>query len=103
MTRNLAMIGLLLLGSATAVYTPPVEARTYVDVNIGVAPPAPRYERVVVRRGYVWAPGYWQWRHNRHYWVNGYYVRERVGHRWIPAHWQQGPRGRWYFVRGHWS
>jgi len=99
------MIGLICLGAATAVYTPPVEARGYINVDIGVAPPAPRYERVVVRRGYVWTPGYWQWdhRHHRHVWVNGYYIRERNGHRFIPAHWQQGPGGRWRFVPGHWN
>ena len=105
MTRNLALIGLLCLGSAAAVYTPPVEARTYVDLDVNIAPPAPRQERVVVRRGYEWTPGYYRWdgRYRRHVWVAGYYVRARPGHHWVPAHWQQGPRGGWHFAPGHWN
>ena len=80
-TRNLALIGLLCLGTAGGVaYTPPVEARTFVDLDINVAPPAPRYEQVVVRPGYVWAPGYWRWDgHGHHVWVGGYYMHERAG------------------------
>jgi hypothetical protein len=102
-TRTLALIGLLCLGTAATVYTPPVEARTYVDVDVDIAPPAPRYEQVVVRRGYVWAPGYYRWEGGRHVWVGGSYMRERPGHRWVPAHWAQGPHGRWHFYAGHWS
>jgi len=102
-TRTLALIGLLCLGTAATVYTPPVEARTYVDVDVNLAPPAPRYERVVVRRGYVWAPGYWRWYGGRHVWVHGYYIRERPGWVWVPHHWVQGPRGGWHMVQGHWA
>ena len=97
--RNLALIGLLCLGAAAS-----AEARTFVDLDINVAPPAPRYERVVVRPGYVWTPGYWRWDgHGHHVWVGGIYVRERPGHHWVPAHWVQGPRGGWHFVGGHWD
>ena len=76
-----------------------------VDLDINVAPPAPREERVVVSPGYVWAPGYYRWdpAYRRHVWVAGYYVRERPGHHWVGAHWQQGPRGGWHFVQGHWD
>lgn len=104
MIRHLALIGLICLGTAGTVYTAPVQARTYVDLDINVAPPAPRYERVVVRPGYVWAPGYWRWDgHGHHVWIRGGYVRERMGHHWVNAHWQQGPRGGWHFVPGHWD
>ena len=27
--------------------------------------------------GYVWTPGYWDWRGGRHYWVGGHWVRAR--------------------------
>lgn len=105
MTRNLAITGLLCLGSAAALCSAPVQARTFVDIGINVAPPAPRYERVVVRPGYAWHPGYYQWEgpRRRYVWVGGYYMRARAGHAWVPAHWRQGPHGGWHFVRGHWS
>ncbi len=45
-------------------------APVYVDVR--VAPPPPRDEAIpVIRPGYVWVPGYWDWRGHRHVWVNG--------------------------------
>lgn len=105
MTRNLALIGLLCLGTGAVTYAPPVEARTYVDVDVNLAPPAPRYERVIVRPGYAWTPGYWRWDRygHRHVWVGGVYVRERPGMVWVPHHWQQGPHGGWRFVEGHWA
>lgn len=105
-TRTLALVGLLCLGTAGGfAYTPAVEARAYVDVDIDVAPPAPRQEVVVARPGYVWTPGYWNWDHvgRRHVWVGGVYVRERPGYTWVPHHWVQGAAGRWHFVQGHWS
>ncbi len=105
MSRNLALTGLLCLGGAAALFTAPAQARTFVDVGINIAPPAPRYERVVVRPGYVWSPGYYNWdgRYHRYVWVRGYYLPERRGHRWVPAHWRQGPHGGWHYMRGHWS
>ena len=104
-TRNLALIGLLCLGTAGGVaYTPPVEARTFVDLDINVAPPAPRYEQVVVRPGYEWAPGYWRWDgHGHHVWVAGYYMHARPGWHWVPHRWVQGPRGGWHMEEGHWA
>ncbi len=101
-TRTLALIGLLCLGAAGTTYTPPAEARTFVDLDVNVAPPAPRYERVVVRPGYTWAPGYYRYAGGRHVWYGGRYMRERAGYHWQPAHWVQGPRGGWHFLAGHW-
>jgi hypothetical protein len=77
------------------------DARVYVDVD--VAPPPPRVEVVPAARvGYVWAPGYWEWRGRRHVWVNGYWVRERRGYHWRPNRWEQH-EGRWRFDRGRWE
>ena len=104
-TRVLALAGLLCLGTAAGVaYTPPVQAAAYVDVGIDVAPPAPRYERVVVRRGYTWTPGYWQWDAgaHRHTWIAGTYVAERPGFVFRPARWERGPHGHWHFIPGEW-
>ncbi len=73
------------------------------DVFVRVAPPAPRVEVVPEpRRGYVWTPGYWNWRGNRHVWVNGTFVRERRGYVYAAPHWYERD-GRWGMERGHWN
>jgi hypothetical protein len=77
----------------------PASAAIYVHV----APPEPRYESVPApRRGYVWAPGYWDWRGNRHVWVSGHWVRERRGYYYDNARWVER-NGGWYMERGRWQ
>ena len=57
----------------------PPSPRRYVDVRVG--PPPPRHEAVPsARAGYVWAPGYWDYRGHRHVWVNGHWERARHGY-----------------------
>jgi len=91
----------LILGSATFV-SAPVSARTWVDVSVGIAPPAPRVERVVVRPGHVWSPGYWRWNGARHVWVGGYWLPARAGYRYVGAAWVRvGPA--WHFRPAHWA
>jgi hypothetical protein len=81
----------------------PLTASAHVDVDIQIAPPAPRVIAVPPpRRGYVWAPGYWRWEGRRHVWVEGRWMRARPHQHWVPEHWDQ--RGdRWHFERGHWD
>jgi hypothetical protein len=102
MTVRKIVLGLMLaLGGA--VVSVPITSLAAVDINVDIAPPAPRVEVVPPpRAGYVWAPGYWEWRGHAHVWVPGYWMRERRGLHWVPAHWdQRGPH--WRFVRGHWA
>lgn len=68
-------------------------------------PPAEIQERVVIRPGYAWTPGYWRWDigGRRYAWVRGTYVHERPGFVWVRAHWQRGPRGAWFFQQGYWQ
>jgi YXWGXW repeat-containing protein len=76
-------------------------ARTYVDID--VAPPPPREEVMPgPRRGYEWAPGYWNYHGRHHVWVRGHWVHARRGHHWVPAHWEER-HGRWHFEAGHWD
>jgi hypothetical protein len=77
-------------------------ARTNVDFYVNVAPPPPRYEVVPAPRvGFVWVPGFWDWRYNRRHWVPGHYVRHRPGYYYHPASWAY--RGdRYYFSRAGW-
>ena len=78
-------------------------AMAQVSVYLDVAPPAPRYEVVPAHRaGYVWQPGFWEYRGDRHYWRKGHWVRERQGYYWHPSRWEQRD-GRWYLERGRWD
>ena len=58
LTHKLALLAGLGLAVGGFAYAPPAPAASYVAVTVGTRPPPPRYERVVVRPGYVWAPGY---------------------------------------------
>lgn len=78
------------------------QARTNVDLFVNFGPPPLRYEYVPAPRvGWVWAPGYWDWRHSRYHWVRGHWVRERPGHYYAPARWVEHG-GRWQHHRGGW-
>lgn len=81
---------------------PTASARAVVGVSVGVAPPAPRVERVVVARpGYVRVGGYWRWTGVRHVWVGGYWAPARPGFSYVSARWVRvGPA--WRLHTGHW-
>ena len=85
MTKPKLILGSLiaaLLGSAAF----PAAARTNVDFYVNVAPPPLRYEVVPAPRvGWVWVPGFWDWRYSRYHWVPGHYVRHRPGYFYEPA------------------
>jgi len=93
------IIGSLLAASLGALALP-AAARTEVFVNI--APPPLRYEPVPVHRvGYVWVPGYWDYRGHRYVWIGGHYARHRPGHYYAQPVWVSDHRG--YYVRhGGW-
>lgn len=81
----------------------PLPASAAVGIYLDIAPPAPRYEVVPAPRvGYVWVPGYYDWRGNRHVWVRGHWERERRGYFYHPTRWEQRD-GRWYLERGRWD
>jgi hypothetical protein len=94
------IIGVSLAGS---VVVAPVVASAAVGIDINVAPPAPRVEVVPPPRpGYVWAPGFYEWRGGAHVWVPGRWMGERHGYHWVPDRWEQ--RGdHWHHWRGHWE
>jgi hypothetical protein len=79
-----------------------VAARTNVELFVDVAPPPARYEVVPAPRvGYVWVPGYWDWRGHRHHWVSGRYIRHRPGYYYEPVRWSERG-GRYYYTRPGW-
>lgn len=99
---TLYIAALLAVSSAAFV---PMQASAQVGVNlvIGTAPPPLRYERMPQpRRGYVWAPGYWNWNGHRHVWVSGQWLRERPGYVYMQPAWVQHD-GRWMRQEARWD
>jgi hypothetical protein len=79
----------------------PVARAGYDEIR--VAPPAPRYERVPhARHGYVWEPGRWEWRRNRHEWIAGTWLADRPGYVYSQASWIERD-GRWYMEPSRWA
>src|SRR5262245_20390467 len=75
-------------------------------VRVYGPPPALRHEVLVVRpgAGYVWVPGYWDWRGPRfgYAWVSGAWLRPPRAHAvWVAPRWHTH-RHATYFVAGHW-
>ena len=71
-------------------------------VIIRQAPPPPRAERTPPpRRGHVWAPGHWEYRHGRYVWNRGTWLRERHGYAYNAPNWVERD-GRWMMERGGW-
>ncbi len=91
--------GLLLSIAVVAAAT----AAAQVNFSIRVGPPPPMEETVpMLQQGYVWAPGYWAWNHDRHIWVRGRAMLQRTGYRWQPDRWEQ--RGDSYYRQpGNWA
>jgi hypothetical protein len=102
--RKLTMMKKILLGTmVAATFSVGSVSVATADVFVRVAPPPPRTEVVPApRRGYVWVPGYWDYRAGRHFWVQGTWVRERHGYRYAEPRWHERD-GRWVLERGHWS
>jgi hypothetical protein len=97
LNKKLALAALVLSSTLA-----PLAAEARVDVDISVGPPPARVEVVpVARPGYVWAPGYWAWRGDRHAWVAGRWIPARRGYHWEPAHWVP-VAGHWRFAEGRW-
>ena len=81
--------------------------RADADIDVTIAPPAPRVEAVPEehRSGYVWAPGYWKWEDGQHVWVTGHWIEEHPNAHWVPDKWSQDPDrpSHWHFRPGHWE
>ena len=90
-----------MLGAAAT----PLPSVAAVDIQLGFGPPADRYEAVpAARRGYVWAPGHWQWNanRNRHIWKAGNWERARAGYAFQRPQWVERD-GRWSYQARRWD
>jgi len=99
-SRRALLLGLVIAAGAVAA---PTMASAGVFIDIDVAPPPVRVEAAPPpREGFVWAPGFWEWRGGAHVWVPGRWIGERRGYHWVPDRWE--PRGpHWHHERGHWE
>jgi hypothetical protein len=94
------LLAAALAGSLGTVALPASAAGVII---VHTAPPPLRDEVVPEpRHGYVWVPGYWDWRHNHHVWVAGTWVRERHGYVYVAPEWRERD-GRWEMERGRWA
>ncbi|MGH8042831.1 MAG: YXWGXW repeat-containing protein [Rudaea sp.] len=102
MVRKLALAAALGVAGIGAGFAPTVSARVVVGIGLPLfAPPAPIVERIGIRPGYVWIPGYWRWGGVRYVWVGGYWTPPRHGYRWVAPRWVGcGPH--WCYHRGYW-
>lgn len=102
--KPITMYAAAMLAISTAAFAP-VQAMAQgssVSIVISNAPPPPRFESVPApRRGYVWAPGYWNWNGSRHVWNDGQWLRERNGNQYRRAEWVQ-ENNRRRFNQGGW-
>jgi hypothetical protein len=98
--KRIGMIGAVLVAGSIAI---PASAGFNVNVDIGIPPPAPRYEVAPVAPvGYIWAPGYWEFFHDQYVWRRGHFVEGRPGYRWVPENWEHREGGH-HFNEGHWD
>ena len=98
----LALAGFAGSAQAQSVFYPAASQGAYVNVQFGAPPPA-RYEAVPApRRGYVWAPGYWEPRGHRHVWRAGHWVQARPGYVYRQPVWVQHGN-RWDYRSGRWD
>jgi hypothetical protein len=81
----------------------PLPSMAAVDIMLNFGPPAVQYEAVpVARPGYVWSPGYYDYRDNNHVWVRGESIRDRDGYTYQPNRWVERD-GRWNLERSRWD
>ncbi|MFL6672500.1 MAG: YXWGXW repeat-containing protein [Massilia sp.] len=88
---------------STAAFTPLQALAQGAEVIIvHKAPPSPKHETApAARRGYEWAPGYWNWNGRRYAWVKGHWERTRPGYAYQRSEWVRGNDG-WHLDRGGW-
>ena len=101
-----SLMAALTMAVGTLGFATVTNAARVVDVEIGVAPPPPAEQTIVVipavREGFIYEPGHYGWDGQRYVWVEGQYVPNREGHQW--RHYTLEQRGdKWHYRVGHWD
>jgi hypothetical protein len=100
MQKRKLLLAALAVSSIGAI---PLAASADVGIWVNEAPPPMRHEVVpAARHGYVWAPGYWDYRNHHYVWVKGHWEKERHGQYWHPNRWVERD-GRWTMEKGRWD
>ncbi len=103
MLNKTILFSCLAASLAFSAATLPTAAAAQANVWVQTAPPALRVEAVpAARRGYVWAPGYWNWNGRRYVWQRGVWMKERRGYSYNQPAWVEH-EGRWELRRGAWA
>jgi hypothetical protein len=93
-----------ILGAALAASLLGATGIAQAQFTISIAPPAPVHEVVPApREGYVWVPGYHDWRNGNYVWVQGHWERDRPGYAFQERRWIQRGNGEWMMVGGNWE
>jgi len=96
---RIAFATVLCLGTLAS----PALAQINISLDLGMAPPPPRAERIREGRpGYIWVQGFWFWDGRHHRWAKGHWEQERPGHRWVGARWDNRG-GRHHYEPGRWE
>ena len=97
-----SLISVLCVASLGAVSVPML-ASAETRVYLNAAPPELRHEEVPApRKGYVWVPGYWNAKHDKHVWQSGHWEKERHGYHYVQPTWVQH-ENRWELHQGRWD
>ena len=105
MFRKKVLVSVLFAAGMLGAAAIPLPSVAAVDIQLNFAPPADRYEAVPApRRGYVWAPGHWQWNanRNRHIWKAGNWERARPGYAFQRPQWVERD-GSWHYQGRRWD
>ena len=95
------LIAALCAASVGAMFVP-MPASAEVTIFFNTAPPPNRYEVIPApRAGYLWSPGYWNAKNNRHVWQSGHWERERHGYHYVQPTWKE--RNSWQLEHGRWN
>jgi hypothetical protein len=101
MKRLFATAAAILISSAAYLPTAAM-AQPHGDF-VRNGPPALRHEAVPhARRGYEWAPGYWNWNGRKYAWTAGHWEKARPGQHYRRPEWRQGSNG-WQMEKGGWG
>jgi hypothetical protein len=102
MFKKTFAVAVLAAASAGALVPTAASAQSYTIVR--VAPPAPIVETVPApRSGYVWTPGYYDYRGDQYVWMQGHWTRDRPGYEWRESRWVETGNGEWRRVGGNWE
>ena len=104
MSAKKTLVSLLVAAGMIGAVALPMSSASAQDViYIMTAPPPMRAEVVQVQpAGYMWAPGYWDYRGNNYVWVDGERMRVVDGYTYRQHRWVERD-GRWSREQARWD